>query len=135
MGGRGASSGSRTLKDGTVLMYGSEYSTVLTVGNIKFVVPNLENTKAPAETMSKCRIYVTIDSKNNPHYISFYDKANKKYKQIDIRGKEHIIDGKPVLPHTHFGYIHDEHGTKVPTAKETAIIDKVLKAWHNRGSK
>ena len=90
MGGRGASSGiSANGKP-----YGSEYKSVLTSGNIKFVSPTDGHVKAPLETMTSGRIYVTIGSDGNPRYISYYDKRNKKHKQIDIRGKAHTINGK-----------------------------------------
>lgn len=84
------------------------------------------------ETMTKGRVYATVDSKDNVKYISYYDKKNKRYKQIDLTGKPHIIEGKPTLPHTHRGYIHDEHGPRVPSAKEQRMIDKVLKIWENK---
>ena len=70
MGGRGASSGMS--KSGK--KYGSEYTTVYQSGNIKFVKPNAGSTTAPMETMTKNRVYVTLDYKNEPKFISYYDK-------------------------------------------------------------
>lgn len=49
MGGRGASSGGRKLKDGTYLPYRSEYKSVYQSGNIKFLVPANGQVKAPLE--------------------------------------------------------------------------------------
>ena len=131
MGGRGASSGiSANGKP-----YGSEYKSVLTSGNIKFVSPTDGHVKAPLETMTSGRIYVTIGSDGNPRYISYYDKRNKKHKQIDIRGKAHTINGKKELPHTHKGYVHNEKGDFLLSPKEEKMVDRVLKTWYNRNSR
>lgn len=54
---------------------------------------------------------------------------------IDLSGNEHIIDGNMVLPHTHYGYIHDEHGTKILSKSENALIDMVKSAWYIRNRK
>lgn len=131
MGGHGASSGMSN-KDKP---YGSEYRMVLQFGNIKFVVPTDGSVKAPLETMTKGRIYVTIGTDGEPRYISFYDKHNLKFKQIDLRGNPHMISGRKELPHTHRGYIHDESGTFPVSLDEQKIIDSVKKAWYNRRGK
>ena len=125
MGGRGSSSG---ISDkGKV--YGTEYSSVYESGNIKFLVINSGNPTAPMETMTNGRVYVTLGSNGKPKFISYYDKHNKRFKQIDIEGPMHIIDGKKELPHTHRGYEHDEKGTRVPTPKEKKLIERVKRAW------
>lgn len=134
MGGHGASSGGRWAK-GVYLPYGSEYKAVYEVDNIKFVSPTDGKVKAPLETMTQGRIYVTIGRDGAPRYISFYDKNNRKMKQIDIFGNPHVIDGERVLPHTHKGYYHDENGTDRLTATEQKLVDRVLKLWYNRHSK
>lgn len=67
--------------------------------------------------------------------ITYYDKNNKIYKQINVYGKEHIINGKKELPHTHKGYLHNEHGDSVVSPKEQKMIDRILKIWHNKKSK
>lgn len=85
MGGRGAASGiSNKGKP-----YGSEYTTVYQSGNIKFLKQNGDSIKAPMETMTKGRIYVTLGNDNEPKHITYYDKHDKRQKQID-------------LSHTHF---------------------------------
>ena len=100
MGGRGSSSG---ISDAGKI-YGTEYKSLLTYGNIKFVV-NLDNSaSAPMETMTNNRVYVTLSPEGNPKFISYYDKENKRRKQIDL-DKPH----KGVLPHTHHGYEHNEN--------------------------
>ena len=127
MGGRGASSGISNKGK----KYGTEYTTLYESGNIKFVRNNTGSTTAPMETMSKNRIYATIDYKNDVKYISFYDKQNKRNKQIDL-DHYHNINGKKEKPHTHVGYIHDEYGTRNPNSSEGKIIENVLSAWYNR---
>lgn len=81
------------------------------------------------ETMTKGRVYVTLGSNGNPKFISYYDKHNKRFKQIDIDGPAHMINGKKELPHTHRGYEHDEKGTRVPSPKEKKLIERVKKVW------
>ena len=131
MGGRGASSG---ISD-KGKPYGSEYRTVYQSGNIKFVTPNDGQVKAPLETMTSGRVYVTIGSDGEPRYISYYDKTNKKQKQIDLKGNPHTINGRKELPHTHKGYLHDENGSFALSWKEQKIVERVQKTWYNRHSK
>lgn len=60
MGGRGASSGMSVKGK----LYGTEYRSLLTVGNIKFIKKNDGNVTAPLETMTKGRVYVTLNNDN-----------------------------------------------------------------------
>ena len=128
MGGRGASSG--VSEKGKP--YGSEYTTVLKSGNIMFVVPNEGSTTAPMETMTKGRVYVTINAdKNVPAMITYYDRQNKRFKQIDLT-HEH----KAMKPHTHHGYFHNENDSKKGaanlTVKERKMVDRINNLWYNR---
>lgn len=127
MGGRGASSGfSASGKP-----YGSEYTTLLQSGNIKFVAVNEGAPTAPLETMTRGRVYVTVNEKENTlKSISFYDRQNKRFRQIDM-DHYHKIDGKPVKPHVQAGYLHNGEASK-PTDKDSRLIDKVLKLWYNK---
>lgn len=128
MGGRGASLG-MSVKGKP---YGTEYKTLFSDGNIKFISINEGATTAPMETMTKGRVYVTVNKvKNVPVHITYFDKDNKRYKQIDISGHEHFIKGSKVLPHVHKGYEHDENGTRKVTTKEAKLIEKVNKLWNN----
>lgn len=34
------------------------------------------------------------------------------------------------IPNTHFGFVHDENGTKKVAKAEQAYIDKVVKSWN-----
>lgn len=129
MGCRGASSGVSDKKK----PYGSEYTTVYQSGNIKFVKQtNASNAKTPMETMTKGRIYVTLGKNNEPKSIILYSNDGLREKQIDITGKPHTVNGKPLLPHTHKGYVHDENGTRDLTKDERKLVEKVKKIWKNR---
>ncbi len=149
VGGRGAASGMRyrllrNAKDGEYgyepygKKYGSEFKTVLQVGDIKFVKNKLGSTTPPAETRAGSgRIYVTLTKKNEPKHITFYGKNGQRLKQIDLFGPAHTVNGKKVpTPHTHLGYLHLEGGTRERmTAAETKIVEKVLRIWENNKGK
>jgi hypothetical protein len=124
MGGSGASLG--TAKQ----PYGTEYTTVYEQGNIKYLTRNQGDASAPLETQTKGRVYVTINSADEPAFISYYDKANLRYKTIDLR-HYHVVDGKPLKPHTAFGYHHNGL-VRAPTTKEQKMVERVLKTWQNR---
>lgn len=127
MGGRGASSGVSVKGK----KYGTEFTTLLSSGNIKFVRYNdSTSAKTPMETMTKNRVYVTINDKNKITSITYYDAENKRKKSVDINH-----DHEGMRPHTHEGYIHRENGTHNPTKKEKAMIERVKKLWYNRHSK
>ena len=125
MGGRGASTG--ISNKGKI--YGTEYKSIpeLNFGRVKFVQQIASgSTKAPMETMTKGRIYVTLSSKGEPANITFFVKG-KRIRQIDLLPPAH--DG--MLPHTHRGYNHSEKGTRKPNKFEKKIIDEVQRAWNN----
>ena len=130
MGGRGASSGISAKGKS----YGSEYITLYQSGNIKFIRPTSGSTTPPMETMTKGRVYVTIDPKGRPKSVVYYDKHNKRYKQVYI-DHVHFVDGKSTQPHTHKGYIHNEKGDYIPSEKERNLVERVLKTWYNRYSR
>lgn len=127
MGGRGAGSGVSV----SGKPYGSEYTTVLQSGNIKFVKPNSGSATAPLETMTRGCVYVTVNEHGDTlKSISFYDRENKRSRQIDLN-HYHKINGKAEKPHIQAGYYHDG-GDSIPTEKDNKLIDKVRKAWHNK---
>lgn len=129
MGGRGASSGV-SIKG---KKYGTEYTTLYQSGNIKFVRYNdSSSAKAPKETMTKGRIYVTINNKDEIKFINYYDKNGLNKKQIDVNGVSHSINGEKQSTHTHKGYIHSEKGTYKLNQKEEKMVDRVKKIWYNR---
>lgn len=125
MGGRGASSG---ISD-KGKPYGSEFKSLMTVGNIKFVHPtDAKSTKAPLETMTKGRVYATVNEHGQINSINYYDSVGKHRKTIDLLHSHNEIKGT----HTHLGYYHSEGGTRHTTAQEKKLIDFVTKAWQNK---
>lgn len=127
MGGRGASSG---ISDKGKI-YGTEYHTVYKSGNIKFIKINEGNITPPFETMTKGRVYVTVSNQDKLKSIIFFDKHNKKYKQVDI-DHPHKVEGVRTQPHTHKGYVHNEKGARGVTPKERKMIDRVIHTWYNK---
>lgn len=73
MGGRGASSGMSVKGN----KFGSQYRSILTYGNIKFVVPRVEHPEELIETMTKGRVYVLVGRKSQLKKIIYFDKDNK----------------------------------------------------------
>ena len=130
MGGRGSSSGMSNKGK----PYGTEYETLYQAGNIKFVRYDGRAVTAPMETMTNGRIYVTVDLNNNLKHISYYDKHEKRHKQIDLT-HSHYVNGKAEQPHTHKGYFHNEKGDYKPSPKEKKMIDRVEKTWHYKNSR
>lgn len=131
MGGRGAASG---ISD-KGRKYGTEYHSVLVKDNIKFVKYNLsKSTTPPMETMTKGRIYVTVNTEGILKSITFHDKENKRNKQIDL-DHAHKINGRWEKPHVHYGYFHNEHRDGLPTKADIKLIEKVKKIWHDKDVK
>lgn len=131
MGGRGSSSGI----SGKGKPYGTEYTTLYKSGNIKFVRYNdSKSAKTPMETMTKGRVYVTVDSNNDLKSVTYHDNANKRNKQIDL-DKPH----RGMKPHTHHGYNHNENdgkkGAANLTTEERKMVDRVKKLWYNKNNK
>lgn len=140
MGGRGAASGTKYYYDGKVWRkYGDEFETVHTSRNIKFLINKIgSNTKAPKETRTQGRIYVTVNKKENvPQYITYYDKNGKKFKQIDVnqhnRHKINTKNGFIALDdkHRHFGYEHNERGNGDLSKREERMVARVFRAWND----
>lgn len=128
MGGRGASSG---ISD-KGRKYGTEYETLRSDGNIKFVrYKDSTSAKTPQETMTKGRVYVTVNEKDTPVSITYYDTSGKRSKTIDLT---HAHAG--MKPHTHHGYNHNEldglKGAANLTPKERRMVERILKIWYNR---
>lgn len=126
MGGRGASSG---ISD-KGKKYGTEYTTLYQSGNIKFVRYNDRASKAPMETMTNGRIYVTVNANNVIKYISYYDKHLKHYKQIDV-DHFHYVDGVKAKPHVHFEYEHNEKGDKDLSPTDRKMVERIKKTWYS----
>ena len=127
--------GKGTSKSGKKKPYGTEFETILQIGNVKYVRPISGATTAPMYTKSERRIYATIDKEGQVRFITFYDateeEEKKRYKQIDIRGEAHEVDGELILPHVHYGYLHYENGTFKPTEVDKKFIEIILKGWYD----
>mgnify|MGYP004700126715 CR=1 FL=1 len=131
MGGRGAASGVSV----SGKKYGTEFKSLLKAENIKFVRYNDSGSaKTPMETMTKGRVYVTVNGKNELSAITYYDSTNKRKKQIDL-----LHAHNDMKPHTHHGYIHNENdsvkGASKLTAKEKRMVERVKEEWYNRNGK
>lgn len=128
MGGRGASSGVSVKGK----PYGSEFRTILQADNVKFVKQNAAmNAKDPLETMTKGRIYATINDEDKINAISYYGDDGKRIETINLLHSHENFTGE----HTHIGYYHDEGGTRGLTDEEKKLVAFVKKAWYNRHSK
>ena len=130
MGGRGASSGISVKGK----RYGTEYTTLYKSGNIKFVKYNdTKSSKSPMETMTKGRVYVTVNNKNELTAITYYNNDGKRTKQIDLN-KTH----NGIIPHTHHGYEHNENDSKKGATKlsteERKMVDRINKIWYTNKS-
>lgn len=127
MGGRGAASGLSKHK------YGTEYSSLLQVGNVKYVKNALKTSaNAPLETKVKGRIYALIDKQNKVRSINFYGDDGKRYKRIDVEGRGHPgKDGAIVpTPHVQYGYIGGKNDfARKPNKSERKFMRKVLREW------
>ena len=128
MGGRGASSG---ISD-KGKRYGTEFTSLLKVGNIKFIKRNgSDNAKDPLETMTRGRVYATINAKNEINSINYYDNNGKRVKSINLLHDHTEIKGE----HAHLGYYHKENGTRKLTTQEKKLVEFVKKAWYDRKGK
>lgn len=129
MGGRGSSSGISDKNN----PYGSQYHTVLTSGNIKFIEANDRHSESLFETKTKGRVYVEVGGKDLLRII-YYDRKNKRVKQIDLN---HVHKG--MNPHTHHGYNHNENdgakGASNLTTEEKKMVERVKQIWYNRNKR
>lgn len=82
------------------------------------------------ETMTKGRVYVSINRSGQPSKISYYDTEGKRVKSIDL-----LHTHRNMKPHVHHGYVHNEDdnekGATGLTPKEKQLVDLVLTVWHN----
>jgi hypothetical protein len=125
MGGRGAASG----VSAQGYQYGTEFKTVMSVDNIKFVQYQItDQGKSPRETMSsgRNRVYVILDSQKELKSITFYDKSGKLRRQIDL---DHTHLGE--IPHVHIGYNHSKQKIRL-TKSDLAYVEKVKRLWNKK---
>lgn len=127
MGGRGASSAWSVDKRGNPKNpYGSQYHSVLTVGNVKYVQKNSKSSETLMETMTRGRVYAVVD-RGEVKSVVYFDDQNKRSKQIDL------ADHHGMSPHTHVGYLHNEGSPNGKPMRlstdERKMVDRVLSDW------
>jgi hypothetical protein len=123
MGGRGAASG----VSAQGYQYGTEFKTLISVDNIKFVQPRKTGSSpVPIETMSsgRNRVYVLVNNSGEMKSISFYNSKGHLRRQIDF-GHDHGHGS----PHTHTGFGSARRTTPL-TKSDEAYIRKVRKIWN-----
>lgn len=122
MDGRGASSG--ISKYGNA--YVSQYHSVLTVGNVKYVQKNSKSSETIMETMTRGRVYAVVD-RGEVKSVVYFENQNKRSKHIDL------ADHHGMSPHTHVGYLHNEgspNGKPMSlSTDERKMVDRVLSDW------
>lgn len=124
MGGRGASSGTSRMGN----PYGSQYRSVMTVGNVEFVSKRSRQSEPLMETMTRGRVYAHVEG-SDLKSIVYFDNDGKRSKQIDM---DHAHLG--VSPHAHGGYFHSEFRKNL-TTEEKAMVDSVVSAWEDYKSR
>lgn len=124
MGGRGSRSGISKYK------YGENFNLLFQYNNIKFVRDNKKSSSSsPIESMTKHRVYVSVDRNNNLRTVSFMDKDGERYKRIDLKGNAHIQNGERIsTPHVQFGK-ERAYFTRKLSKKEKRLIYKINKVW------
>lgn len=113
-------------------LYGTEYKSLAQFGNVKVVKRLKGGPTAPMETMTRGRVYATVDGENDIKYITFHDSENERNLTIEVKGPQH--HGLKT-PHVHVGYEHDENGTRQPNDKEIKLVERVLSLWERRRKK
>ena len=81
--------------------------------------------------MTKGRVYVTVNEKENSlKSITFYDRNNKRFRQIDL-DHFHKINGKAEKPHVQMWYFHNGVASTL-SDRDKRLIDRVIKKWYNK---
>jgi len=122
MGGRGSSSG--ISKKGNA--YGTQYHTLFQDGDVKYITKNGRQSEPLMETMTKGRIYATVNG-NEVKAVTFFDDDNKRNVLLEK-------DENTGTWHAHRGYYHNEYGNNAHdnlTPRENAILDNIIKKWNN----
>lgn len=113
--------------------YGTQYRTLLTDGNIKFVTKINRQSETLMETMTRGRVYVTVGG-DDLQKIIYFDNENRRIKEINL---DHTHKGMGI--HVHHGYEHSENdgpkGAANLTPEEKRMVDRVRKLWYAYKSK
>ena len=122
MGGRGASSG----KSVGGKAYGTQYKTLFTAGDIKFVSKATRQSEALMETKTKGRVYVETGGNDLLRIIRFGDD-NKRNTVLER-------DKRTGNWHKHIGYLHAEHGQERHlelSNEDRKNIDRISRLWYD----
>lgn len=127
MGSRGAfvdvNTGNFTFKAG-----GQHYKSIgvlSTNPNVKVIVQDSTNVKAPEFSHTQGRIYAVVKEGVLKH-LAYYDDAHKQAISIDFA---HAHNG--VQPHRHVYMSHNKNDPGVPpTTDEKKLIKKIKKEFH-----
>ena len=126
MGSNGAASGIDPYngRGGISTVYGTEFTTLLQDGNVKFVrVANPEeSSRIPQETRTQGRVYAVVSHKGDLTSVATYDAHGKRKTQIEW----HHAHGN-LKPHVHD---YNDHVTaRRETAQETALRQRLERRW------
>ncbi|MBL1057521.1 hypothetical protein [Ligilactobacillus salivarius] len=84
-----------------------------------------KSTTPPMETMTKGRIYVTVNNQGKVKFITGYSKNGKLAWRIDVSGKAHYVDGKRInTSHIHIGNGHVNTKVKSLNKRYRKILHK-----------
>lgn len=127
MGSRGAfvdvNAGDFSFRDG-----GQHYMSLGTLAgnsNVKVIVQDSSNVKAPEYSHTPGRIYAVVKDGELKH-LAYYDQNHKQAVSIDFAHAH-----KGVRPHRHVYMSHNKNDPGVsPTTAETKLIRKIKKEFH-----
>lgn len=127
MGSRGAfvdvSTGNFSFKAG-----GQHYKTIgilSTNTNVKIIVQDTSNVKAPELSHTPGRIYAVVKDGNLKH-LAYYDENHRQAVSIDLAHPH-----KGVQPHRHVYMSHNKNDPGVPpTPSEKKLISQIKKEFH-----
>ena len=129
MGSRGAfenvDMGNFSFKEGEQHYF--SLGTLSSDSNVKIIVQDSKNVKAPEFSHTPGRIYAVVKDGLLKH-LAYYDENHKQAVSIDF-AHEH----KGVKPHRHVYLDHSKNTPGVPPTKEEQIlIQKIKKEFHLR---
>lgn len=98
-----------------------------TDANVKVIVQDSNNVKAPEYSHTAGRIYAVVKNGQLKH-LAYYDKNHNQAVSIDF---SHAHKG--VQPHRHIYMSHNKNDPgSPPTADEAILIEKIKKEYHLR---
>lgn len=99
--------------------------TLSTDSNVKIIIQDSNNVKAPEYSHTAGRIYAVVKDGQLKH-VAYYDENHKQSVSIDLAHPH-----KGIQPHRHVYMDHDKNSPGVPpTTEETALIKRIKKEYH-----